>query len=69
MHSKKCSYDWIFYYTSDFDAISWKNKQKLQKFKKNKKDKCFVAILPVFTEKIYKIKNASRYEAGKFKAS
>ena len=34
-----------------------------------KKDKCFVAILPVFTEKIYKIKNASRYEAGKFKAS
>ena len=40
-----------------------------KKFKKTKKDKCFVAILPVFTEKIYKIKNASRYEAGKFKAS
>ena len=40
-----------------------------KKFKKTKKDRCFVAILPVFTEKIYKIKNASRYEAGKFKAS
>ena len=40
-----------------------------ENFKKTKKDKCFVAILPVFTEKIYKIKNASRYEAGKFKAS
>ena len=26
-----------------------------EKFKKTKKDKCFVAILPVFTEKIYKI--------------
>ena len=38
-------------------------------FLKKNQDKCFVAILPVFTEKIYKIKNASRYEAGKFKAS
>ena len=69
MHSKKRSYDWIFYYTSDFDAISLKNKQKLKILIKIKDDKCFVAILPVFTEKIYKIKNASRYEAGKFKAS
>ena len=46
-----------------------KRSKNCENLKETKKDKCFLAILPVFTEKIFKIKNASRYEAGKFKDS
>ena len=37
IHSKKISYDWIFYYTIDFNVISWKSRQNLEKLKKIKK--------------------------------